>query len=207
MSPCFKLIVLTGCLVSLLRSVCTNLVPPKIQPFAFPKTGTVGERSSVTCTTIAGDKPFKFVWLKDGLTLRQEGNVKIVSSSEFSVFNIEKLSLENAGNYTCVVSNAGGTVSYASTLEIKAPPTWKTEPRDMSVTAGQKASITCDGNGHPQPSVRWTKEGDRGSSDYRTKTIELPSASKQDQGSYTCEIANGIGEAIRKTITILVKCK
>lgn len=94
-------------------------VPPKIQPFAFPKTGTVGERSSVTCTTIAGDKPFKFVWLKDGLTLRQEGNVKIVSSSEFSVFNIEKLSLENAGNYTCVVSNAGGTVSYASTLEIK----------------------------------------------------------------------------------------
>ncbi|CAN7983549.1 unnamed protein product, partial [Ixodes pacificus] len=185
--------------------------PPKVLPLVIPKNLLVGERMSITCAVASGSKPLTFMWLRNDSALRGGTSVHIADSSDYSMLHIENLKIEHAGNYTCVVSNAGGTVSYSDILHVKAPPTWKTEPRDMSVTAGQKVSITCDGNGHPQPSVRWTKEGtlicgrDRGSSDYRTKTIELASASKEDQGSYTCEIANGIGEAIRKTITILVK--
>ncbi|KAG0434113.1 hypothetical protein HPB47_019347, partial [Ixodes persulcatus] len=194
-------------------------VQTKIMPFTFPKTLLIGERLSIICTTMAGAKPLGFTWLKDGKPLRKGGDVNIASSPEFSTLSIENLELTDAGNYTCTVSSSAETVSYTDTLQVKAPPVWLTEPKDTYVTAGHQVTIPCKGEGFPPPSTAWTKlesqhhvRWQRTSSalcqvdERRTKTIELASASKPDQGSYTCEIANGIGEAIRRTITILVKC-
>ncbi|KAK8768373.1 hypothetical protein V5799_015162, partial [Amblyomma americanum] len=178
---------------------------PKILPFAFPRTLTVGETTSVTCTTAAGDESFKYLWLKDGSAVRPGDNVKIVTSPDISVLKIDKLTLDDAGNYTCVASNAGGTVSHASSLEIKAPPQWKTEPHDTTVSAGQQVSIVCEGFGHPTPTVMWRVKGTGKTFDTSAGKLSLPSASKENQGSYTCEIFNGIGEPLRKTVTLFVK--
>lgn len=93
--------------------------PPKVLPFVIPKNLLVGERVNILCSAASGSKPLTFTWFKDDNVLRREGSVRVVDSSDYSTLNIEDLKLDHAGNYTCVVSNTGGTVSYSDALQVK----------------------------------------------------------------------------------------
>ncbi|EEC02452.1 cell adhesion molecule, putative [Ixodes scapularis] len=96
-----------------------NSIPPKVLPFVIPKNLLVGERISITCTAASGSKPLTFMWLKNDSALRGGSAVHIADSSDYSMLHIDNLKNDHAGNYTCVVSNAGGTVSYSDTLHVK----------------------------------------------------------------------------------------
>lgn len=91
----------------------------KISPFIFSKNLLVGERTSVMCATTSGDQPLTFAWLKDGKPLRQSTKINVANNPQFSALTIQKLELVDAGNYTCAVSNAQGTVSYTDSLEVR----------------------------------------------------------------------------------------
>lgn len=99
--------------------ICNVSVPPKVLPLVIPKNLLVGERMSITCAVASGSKPLTFMWLRNDSALRGGTSVHIADSSDYSTLHIENLKIEHAGNYTCVVSNAGGTVSYSDTLHVK----------------------------------------------------------------------------------------
>ncbi|KAH7936604.1 hypothetical protein HPB49_001639 [Dermacentor silvarum] len=176
---------------------------PKILPFAFPRALTVGETTSVTCTTTAGDEPFKYIWLKDGLVVQPGDNVKVVTSPEFSVFKIDKLTLENAGNYTCVVSNAGGTVSHASTLEIRVPPSIPPFQFPKNLEVQQRISVICTISVGEKPlQFAWLKDGSAlasGSGHVRiadnaeSSTLHIDVLTLESAGNYTCSVTNKAG--------------
>lgn len=44
------------------------------------------------------------------------------------------------------------------------PPFWITEPRDVSVLAGQPAAVHCQADGYPSPNVTWLRNSDSGKS-------------------------------------------
>ncbi|KAK8779365.1 hypothetical protein V5799_019298 [Amblyomma americanum] len=179
-------------------------VSTKISPFIFSKNLLVGERTRVMCATTSGDQPFTFSWLKDGKPLHQSAKISIATSAQFSTLSIEKLDLTDAGNYTCAVNNAHGTVSYTDTLEIKAPPRWLIEPADIHVTYGQAVTIPCKAEGFPPPTTTWIKNG-KPSTKLSAETVNIASVSKTDEGSYTCRLENGIGAPLEKTVQLLVK--
>ncbi|KAL3203379.1 hypothetical protein MRX96_053230 [Rhipicephalus microplus] len=113
------------------------------------------------CATTSGDQPFTFSWLKDGRPLQQSAKINVASNPQYSALTIDKLDLKDAGNYTCSVSNARGTVSYTDTLEVKAPPTWVAEPIDIHVKSGESVEIPCKAEGFPPPTTIWLKNGNQ----------------------------------------------
>ncbi|KAK8764859.1 hypothetical protein V5799_032531, partial [Amblyomma americanum] len=97
----------------------TRADAPKVVPFVMPKNLLVGERISITCSAASGSKPLQFMWIKDDATLHRGGALRITDSADYSTLSIENLKISDAGNYTCVVSNSGGTVSHSDVLRVK----------------------------------------------------------------------------------------
>lgn len=198
-------------LIALLQFTTTNKafansIPPKVLPLVIPKNLLVGERMSITCAVASGSKPLTFMWLRNDSALRGGTSVHIADSSDYSTLHIENLKIEHAGNYTCVVSNAGGTVSYSDTLHVKAPPSWTTEPKDVTVTAGDAVMLECTGTGFPKPTISWTKVGKETSTNTADGLFKIATATKENEGHYRCDITNGIGGSLTKTVSVAVKC-
>ncbi|CAN7949712.1 unnamed protein product, partial [Ixodes pacificus] len=193
---------------------------PKITPFSFASKLVSGQRATVTCSTFEGDRPLTFAWLKDGSTLSKHNNVEWNEEKGYSMLNISPLSLQDSGNYTCVVSNSAGSDSLSSSLVVHAPPSWTTEPKDVTVTAGEAVRLECIGTGFPKPKISWTKVGKdtqrhrlpveetKQNSKTGTATVDgllkIATATKENEGSYRCDITNGIGASLTKTVSLAV---
>ncbi|KAL3180817.1 hypothetical protein MRX96_037234 [Rhipicephalus microplus] len=183
----------------------TNPNPPKVLPFVIPKNLLVGERISITCSAASGTKPLTFMWIKDDATLHRGSALRITDSSDYSTLSIENLKTSDAGNYTCVVSNSGGTASHSDVLQVKAAPSWTVEPRDVTVTAGETITLNCNGTGFPPPKIGWIREGGAAADVYGGSIIRIASASKKDEADYKCHISNGVGEDLYKSVRVTVK--
>lgn len=73
------------------------------------------------CSSHSGSKPLFFQWLKDGHILgnHPDSRYKIENSDAFSLFIIDNINRNDAGNYSCVVRNAYGTDSQSTVLNVK----------------------------------------------------------------------------------------
>lgn len=98
------------------------LVQPQIEPFTFNQQGMNGGGSmKIFCTVISGDPPFQMSWVKDNGSL--ESTSKLRRSQRLDdttlMLTFSHLSLEDAGNYSCLVSSPAGNTSHSSTLQVK----------------------------------------------------------------------------------------
>ncbi|KAH6928080.1 hypothetical protein HPB50_011607 [Hyalomma asiaticum] len=181
---------------------------PKIQPFSFPATLNVGERSGTMCIVSAGDQPLTFSWFKDGSALVTNENVKLASNAAFSSLNFVSLEVKHTGNYTCSVRNSVGSASFTAFLAVHSPPSWTEAPSDKALTAGETGSLTCKALGFPSPTIRWFKT-DAVSEiqvEHEDGTFKIAAAKKEHQGTYKCVADNGIGTPLSRTVSLEVKC-
>lgn len=79
------------------------------------------------------------------------------------------------------------------------------------VTAAERstARLTCTAEGVPQPRIRWLHNGrDIRFDDLRIfleqdgSTLSIEDVDSRDQGEYTCEAHNGVGEPVRRTVRL-----
>lgn len=90
----------------------------KIQPFTFPNAARIGQRVTSVCSTSGGNRLI-FEWLKDGKTLKENQNLKIISVSDVSTIILESITETDSGNYTCVAKSEGVTDMYVAILNVK----------------------------------------------------------------------------------------
>ena len=90
--------------------------PPKISPFEFSSQLKAGDKASAACLA-SGSPPLAFKWLKEGREVEGTG-ASITSTEDFSTLVIKNARREDAGNYTCVVSNGLGSESHTARLRI-----------------------------------------------------------------------------------------
>lgn len=77
-------------------------------------------RAAVTCAVISGDPPFSFAWYKDEQLIKDHSSVSLKNIDEFtSHLAITRLGPESNGNYTCKVTNSGGTDEKFDVLSMK----------------------------------------------------------------------------------------
>lgn len=198
------------------------LVRPFIESFQFPNPLHQGQRYSVLCTVTKGDPPVDIKWFKDGRKIKKEQGVQIIDVAKFSsTLVFESVAPEHRGNYTCVASNAGGSVSHTATMVIHVPPRWKLEPTDTNVIKGRTAVIDCQATGFPPPRMRWTKsEGFNITGDipgeftpisssshlhvFENGSLAIHNTEEADMGYYLCQASNGIGQGLSKVIKLTV---
>jgi hypothetical protein len=64
--------------------------------------------------------PIRFIWTKNGLLMNtNKQNLKVQQLDELtSMFSLIRVSIEDAGNYSCVAQNEAGSSSYAASLKV-----------------------------------------------------------------------------------------
>lgn len=93
---------------------------PHIVPFSFGESPiNTGRTTQVTCLVSEGDVPLKFSWKfnQNPIDLRTSlSTMKI--GAKGSLLLIDAVNEENAGNYTCQVSNFAGVTEYTTSLDV-----------------------------------------------------------------------------------------
>ncbi|GFO09658.1 endonuclease-reverse transcriptase, partial [Plakobranchus ocellatus] len=106
---------------------------------------------------------------------------------------------ENAGNFTCVGINKGGSASSSGSLVVHTSPAVKVSPLKSTAVIGQTVTLTCVADGLPTPTIVWKFNTSLDlpmevelSED--KETLTLKSLSWKSVGIYTCEGENIVGQ-------------
>ncbi|XP_076318853.1 cell adhesion molecule Dscam1-like isoform X4 [Tachypleus tridentatus] len=188
-------------------------VPLKIRPFTLPQLVEAGKKIQLICGLEEGDGEVDFTWFKDEVPIVSNTHLTIVTHATFSVLEMDNVKVTDSGNFTCVASNVFGKDRHTVVLSVQGPPTWKDEPSDTEVRVGESVALRCFAYGSPTPSVVWTKlDSSSGTSAEdlqmfidKDGIFRIENVQRNDEGSYTCIVQNGIGSPLKKTIEIKVK--
>ena len=104
-----------GSVTSSYTTLTVTNIPPMISTNGQPISQTNGVGTSATFSVFAtGTAPLSYQWLDGTNVLKNGGQIKGATNN---VLTISKVQLTNAGNYSVVVTNAGG-----STTKFQCPP-------------------------------------------------------------------------------------
>lgn len=80
----------------------------------------VGESASAMCTLVAESSDVRFRWLKDSVDVSGTAtNLNIKNDKTVSMLTIESVTLQDAGNYTCIVDNTYGSDASTAMLVVE----------------------------------------------------------------------------------------
>ena len=120
-----------------------------------PQSQTVPVGSAVSFTVEASGQDLTYQWQHNG------SNIAGATSSALGLANVQ---LADAGAYTVVVSNAGGSVSSSASLNVTtgttvAPPVILNGPQSQTVPEGSAVSFTVVASGSGTLTYQWQHHG------------------------------------------------
>ncbi|XP_066112042.1 hemicentin-2 isoform X1 [Saccopteryx bilineata] len=178
------------------RLVVTGHVPPQIASSA--STVRVLERQPVSlpCVILAG-RPFpERRWLRTGQPLPAGGRHSVRADGSL---HLDRALQEDAGKYSCVVTNTAGSQHRDVELVVHVPPRIQSTATHHVTNEGVPASLPCVVSGVPTPTITWTKETNvlaTGGPHYNVSkdgTLVITKPSTRDAGAYVCTATNTVG--------------
>lgn len=165
--------------------------PPVITSQPQPSALTVQVGSHVTLAVAArGNEPV-YQWQKNGAEI---GNN---ASARTAILQLTNVQLSDAGDYTCVVTNAGGSVRSnpaklaVTTDPVPPPPVITQQPRDTSVVVGNAAMLSVTATG-ANLVYQWFKNGAL-LPNATAASLRFANAQSSDAANYTVVISNNSG--------------
>lgn len=112
-----------------------------------------GKRVEMYC--IYGGTPLpQTVWSKNGKPLHWSD--RITQGNYGKSLIIRHATFEDAGSYTCDVSNGvGNAQSYSINLVVNAIPYFTVEPEIQNAAEDETAEFRCEASGVPEPEIKW----------------------------------------------------
>ncbi|MBN3312119.1 HMCN1 protein, partial [Atractosteus spatula] len=177
-------------------------VPPSISGYSgTPENVSVVVKNPVALTCEASGIPLPAItWLKDGLPISLSNSVRVLSGGR--TLRLLRSTVEDAGRYTCVVSNAAGEERKNFDLDILVPPSIADEGtvEDVKVKEKHSVTLTCEVTGNPVPRISWLKDGQPLSEDEQHlilsygRFLQISGAQVSDTGRYTCLASSTAGD-------------
>ena len=161
-----------------------------------PQSQTAIAGSTVTFSVVAsGSDPLSYQW--------RLNSVDIPGATGAS-YTISSVQPAQAGDYTVVVSNAGGTVTSATALlTVNVPPSITSQPQSQVATAGNSVTFSVGANGTAPFSYQWycnnsSIAGASGAS------YTISAAQAGDAGDYKVRVSNsaGIVDSVVATLAV-----
>jgi pectate lyase len=176
--------------------------PPVITSQPQPSALTVQVGSNVTLAIAArGDAPV-YQWQKNGADIA--GN----ASARTATLQLTNAQLTDAGDYTCVVSNAGGSVRSnaarlnVTTEQVPPAPAITRQPQDTSVVVGNAASLSVTATG-ANLLYQWFRNGAL-IPHANEAALRFANAQISDAASYAVVISNSSGSITSAAARLLV---
>ncbi|XP_040174803.1 neuroglian isoform X1 [Anopheles arabiensis] len=180
-------------------SAAQNRHPPQRQ-YVSRKNEVALKGKQIELFCIYGGTPLpETVWTKNGRAI--VWNDKIQQDNYGKSLKIRRVSSEDAGTYTCEVSNGVGQAdSYSINLAVNAVPYFTVEPEIVNAAEGETAEFKCEAAGNPKPNIMWIHNGkqiDVSQSNARrivgSSSIYISKLQKSDTGNYGCNATNSLG--------------
>jgi hypothetical protein len=163
----------------------TVQVAPTIPAGSGPVSQAVNVGSNVTFSASATGLPAPtFQWFKGETALDGQ------TAASLALTNV---TLDSAGDYSVVATNAAGNVrSAAATLTVYVPAQIVTDPVGLTIGSGSAFTLTVTATGTPAPSYQWRKNGEE-ILNATGSTYIVTSSTTADAGDYTVVATNAGG--------------
>jgi len=153
-----------------------------------PSTQTVALGSTLNLTIlVSGTDATTYQWQLDGSN---------INGATASVLSISSVSAANAGSYTCVVTNAAGTLtSSPASVIVSTPPVIVSSPlAKQSVAVGATVNLSVVASSPTAVNYQWQFNSVNifGAT---ASTLTLNSVTAANAGSYVCIVSNLLGIA------------
>ena len=175
---------------------------PVITSQPQPTNLTVQVGSNVTTSVAASGNSLSYQWHRNGVAI--VGN----ASAATPTLNLTNVQLSDAGSYTAVVSNPGGSVtSNPVTLNVSLdpvppPPSITTQPADTNAPVGGPTSLSVAATGDGL-FYQWFKNGALIPGATQA-TLGFASAQVSDSANYHVVVSNSSGSVTSSTARLLV---
>ncbi|MDA3912518.1 MAG: immunoglobulin domain-containing protein [Bacteroidales bacterium] len=177
----------------------TLLDPVIIETQPISQQACAGEEISFTLNA-NGTEPLSYQWLKDG---------DVIADATESTLTLPTITNEDAGIYTCEVSNTCGAItSDEAILELYSALNIITNPASQNICHDAELTLSVDVSGEEPINFQW-KIDNQIIDDAQNDTLIIDNALLVNEGIYTCEISNICGsltsdEADIKIIQIIL---
>jgi hypothetical protein len=167
------------------------------------------QNPSSTSACVGGNASFSVVATGSPTYQWRRGFTNLVDGGSISGATTPNLTITgvvtgDAGNYTCVISNAcGNLTSNFATLGVSTGPAVTTQPSSLTRCTGASASFTIAFSGSPTPTLQWRKNG-IDISGATNATYSIASVSSGDQGNYDCVVTNSCGSVTSNIASLTV---
>ncbi|KAL4218919.1 Hemicentin-1 [Mactra antiquata] len=141
-------------------------------------------------------------WLINGQSLRLREGLQFTHNTYH--LELDSAQVSDSAIYSCVASNAAGTLRKNFNLEVQVPPRVDTTglETELGVIQNQSIVIYCPVKAIPEPSVIWFKDQvplfdwpyPRYSLSNNGKNFEITNAQPEDVGTYLCQATNPAGQ-------------
>ncbi|XP_047467686.1 MAM domain-containing glycosylphosphatidylinositol anchor protein 2 isoform X1 [Mugil cephalus] len=179
------------------------------------------ERTVFLRCVATSNPPVLYSWRRGREVLSQgsDSGVEIYepffTQGETKILKLKNLRPQDYADYTCIssVRNVCGIGDKSAHFRLSnrtAPPSIRLLLDDpLVVNPGETIALVCVASGgDPPPTLRWTRpEGEElpKRSVVNGGTLTLPSVTVDDGGAYSCVASNNVGNAAKKSTTILVR--
>ncbi|XP_044055859.1 hemicentin-1 isoform X2 [Siniperca chuatsi] len=180
-------------------------VPPSIiGQVKLPENVSVVVKNPVALSCEASGIPLPAItWMKDGRPIKASSSVRVLSGGRS--LRLMHAAVEDAGRYTCIVSNSAGEERKNFDLDILVPPNIVDEGTvwDTKVKEKHNITLTCEASGNPVPEIKWLKDGQLLEPDRRYQVLshgrflQISGAQVADTGRYSCLASNSAGDRSR----------
>ncbi len=186
---------MVGAVTSAAATLVVNL-PPAPTIITSPASQTVAQGSNLSLQVSATGLLLSFQWLKNGLNLSGQTNPSL---------SFNPVQINDAGNYTVVVSNAGGSVtSQVAVLKVNLPPppTIITGPASQTVVQGSTIDLQVGATGFLL-SFQWLKNG-LNLNGQTNPSLSFNPVQISDAGNYTVVVSNAGGSVTSQVAVLTV---
>ncbi|XP_019490993.1 PREDICTED: hemicentin-1 [Hipposideros armiger] len=187
----------------------TGLVAPLIGISPSVISVIEGQQLTLPCALLAGNPIPERRWIKNSAMLVQNPYITVRGDGSL---HIERVRLQDGGEYTCVASNVAGTMNKTTTVDVHVVPTIQHGQQVLSTIEGIPVTLPCKASGIPKPSVTWSKKGELISTSSAKfsagadGSLYVVSPGGEESGEYVCTATNAAGYAKRKVqLTVYVR--
>nr|XP_004568386.1 protein sidekick-1 isoform X1 [Maylandia zebra] len=180
-------------------------VPPTFASPPSDQTVTDGNTALFTCQTNGAPKP-AITWRK-GSQVLASGSVQVPRFTllQSGGLQVQPVSFQDSGEYTCIASNMEGTINATATLTVWNRTVISVPPTDQRVIKGTTATLKCDATHDPRISIsyKWERSGmpvlptSGGRVSVRQGLLTISQTWSGDIGDYTCTVTSQAGNDSR----------
>ncbi len=156
------------------------IVPPTVTTQPQPLTLLVGQTANFS-VTVDGTAPFYYQWQKNS------ANITSATNSTLSLANLQT---GNAGNYSVIITNGGGSVtSSVVALQVVVPVVITGQPVGQSLFGGGTITLACTITGDGPYTYQWQKNGTN-LPNSTSSALSITGITRRDSGTYRLLVSN-----------------